>query len=473
MRAAAVFDLDRTLIAGSAVPIALRHLHAAGLPVPTLPAEGALQGVVGLVGDALPGATALQVLAEPTAGWATVDVEEAARHLAEEVATRLHPFVGGVLDEHRRAGRLVVLACALGAPLARAIGERIGADDIVATEWEVADGRTTGRRLGPRIAGRAKRAEVAAWAGRAGVDLTGSWVYASSHRDTGLLGLAGHPVVVNPDPRLAATAVLRRWPMRWLDKPEGVVKVAGREVQDWVRPLSAPALDPFAHVVLEGVERVPPAGGAVLVFNHRSYYDATAVAYLIAASGRRARFLGKKEVFDVPVAGSVGKALGGIRVDRGTGSDEPLDRAVAALVGGDLIAMAPQGTIPRGPAFFEPELQGRWGAARLAIATGVPVVPVGLWGTEQVWPRSARVPRPVRPGGVRPTVRVHVGEPFRVGGDDPDVATKEIMHRITALLPAEAQRRRTPTAEELRATYPPGYRGDPAAERARRPGRDT
>src|SRR5690606_1381234 len=84
---------------------------------------------------------------------------------------------------------------------------------------------------------------------------------------------------------------------------------------------------------------------------------------------------------------------GGIRVDRGTGSDEPLDAAVAALRGGEMVALMPQGTIPRGPAFFDPELKGRWGAARLAQLTRAPVVPIGLWGTERVWPRSARLPK--------------------------------------------------------------------------------
>ena len=52
----------------------------------------------------------------------------------------------------------------------------------------------------------------------------------------------------------------------------------------------------------------------------------------------------------------------------------------------------PQGTIPRGPAFFEPKLKGRWGAARLHQMTGRPVIPIGLWGTEKVWPRSSRLP---------------------------------------------------------------------------------
>ena len=99
--------------------------------------------------------------------------------------------------------------------------------------------------------------------------------------------------------------------------------------------------------------------------------------------------------------------MGGIRVDRGTGSDEPLDKAAEARSrGGDLIAMAPQGTIPRGPAFFDPVLKARWGAARLAKQTGAVVVPVGLWGTEKVWPRSSQIPKITLPGQTKPVVTV-------------------------------------------------------------------
>jgi len=165
--------------------------------------------------------------------------------------------------------------------------------------------------------------------------------------------------------------------------------------------------------------------------------------------------------------------MGGIRVDRGTGSDEPLEQAVQALRGGDVIALAPQGTIPRGPAFFDPELKGRWGAARLAQRTGVPVIPVGLWGTEKVWPRSERIPRLTRPGQNKPVVTVTVGRPFRVTDDDPDAATKSIMKKIVAMLPAEARKKREPTEQELAKTYPPGYKGDPTREVDRRPGTDA
>ena len=87
------------------------------------------------------------------------------------------------------------------------------------------------------------------------------------------------------------------------------------------------------------------------------------------------RFLGKKEVFDAPVVGQLAKAIGGIRVDRGTGSDEPLKAAVAALEAGELVAIMPQGTIPRGQAFFDPVLKGAGARRGSRDMTRVPVDP--------------------------------------------------------------------------------------------------
>jgi putative phosphoserine phosphatase/1-acylglycerol-3-phosphate O-acyltransferase len=161
-------------------------------------------------------------------------------------------------------------------------------------------------------------------------------------------------------------------------------------------------------------------------------------------------------VFDAPVVGQLARALGGIRVERGSGSDRPLIEAERALRAGDLVALMPQGTIPRGRAVFDTALRGRPGAARLADATGAPIVPIGLWGSEQVWPRSARVPNVtnvVHP----PTVRVRVGSPFRVLGTDVAANTARIMSAISELLPPEAHEAREPTAEELARSVPPGH----------------
>jgi putative phosphoserine phosphatase/1-acylglycerol-3-phosphate O-acyltransferase len=208
-----------------------------------------------------------------------------------------------------------------------------------------------------------------------------------------------------------------------------------------------------------------------VVFNHRSYFDGAAVSLAVARSGRSVRFLGKKEVFDAPLLGNFVRLFGGIRVDRGTGSDQPLDEAIHVLQAGEVIIMAPQGTIPRGRAFFEPELQGRWGAARLAHATRAPVIPLGLWGTEVVWPRSSRLP--IFNPAARPLITVRVGPPVELEYMDVDTDTKRIMAAIVDQLPDEARIRREPTEAELARTFPPGYKGDPSQELTRRPGTDT
>jgi putative phosphoserine phosphatase / 1-acylglycerol-3-phosphate O-acyltransferase len=135
------------------------------------------------------------------------------------------------------------------------------------------------------------------------------------------------------------------------------------------------------------------------------------------------------------------------------------------------VAIMPEGTIPRGRAFFEPELKGRWGAARLAAMTKAPVIPIGLWGTEKVWPRSSRLPQ-VWNVTDPPKVRVRVGKPVELKYRSPDADTKRIMKAIAALLPAEARKHHEPTAEELRRTFPPGFKGDPERESGRRPGTD-
>ena len=164
--------------------------------------------------------------------------------------------------------------------------------------------------------------------------------------------------------------------------------------------------------------------------------------------------------------------MGGIRVERGSGSDEPLQAAAEALAAGDLVAIMPQGTIPRGRAFFDPVLKGRWGAARLAKMTKAPVIPIGIWGTEKVWPRSARLPNVLRVVDP-PLITVRVGSagqarpPQRRGRHQADHAGDH------GSAPAgEPRGARADADAELAATLPPGYKGDPDAELTRRPGTD-
>ena len=473
MPSAAIFDLDRTLIKGSSASIVTKHLADAGITTShEIPFADTLAEIYERFGENWLMMQPAKFAGRSADGWSVEAVATACRKAAAEVAENLQPFAQSVIDEHRAAGRTLLLATTSPEPFVRPIMEAIGFDDVVCTKWKSHQGKFTGELDGEFLWARAKADGVIAWAAANKINLADSYAYSDSYFDTPLLDAVGNPVAVNPDLQLAATAVLKGWPIRHLDKSDGVAKIAGRELQDWSRPMMRPEIvAPYARIEIEGVENIPSEGPALLVFNHRSYFDPTVMGLVSAKAGRAIRGLGKKEVFDAPIIGKLARAMGGIRVERASGSDEPLEKAADALRGGEVVMMAPQGTIPRGPAFFDPVLKARWGAARLAAMTGVPVIPIGLWGTENVWPRSARMPNITFTD--RPHVTATIGEPVAIGGDDPDADTVAIMAAISALLPAESQEIRTPSTEELMRTFPPGYKGDPNAEADRRPGTDT
>jgi len=471
-RAAAVFDLDRTLVPTSSARVYQRYMVDAGLA----PSTGGSISEAYLKFFDIAGESGLLMRAARYAprtakGWDVDATAEAAEAAAAELADEVLPYAHQLIAEHRKAGRATIMATTSPDHLVRPLAELLGFDDVVATRWEIEDGKFTGELASRLVWRRGKLASVKEWALLNDVDIKASYAYSDSYFDAPLLATVKHPVAVNPDPRMAALALLKGWPIRYLDKPEGVIKVAGLELQEFMRPFVRPELIPNANVEISGIEHIPADGPALIVGNHRSYFDPLVMATVIARAGRNVRGLGKKEVFDAPVIGPMAKAVGGIRVDRGTGSDEPLEAAAAALSSGEAVMLMPQGTIPRGPAFFDPDLKGRWGAARLAAETGAPVIPVGLWGTEKVWPRNARLPK-LTPD-FQPKVTATVGPPVELGRSDPATDTKAIMAAIVALLPEEARRPHEPTPEELAATYPPGYHGDPEAELDRRPGSDT
>ncbi len=476
---AAIFDLDRTLLRGASGPVISQALREAGvISERSIPGEGLVYRLFDVIGETWPSMMLTRQAARFAKGWARDQVIEAGEKAAEPLADAVQPFAHPIIDEHRAAGRPLVLATTTPVDMITPLAERLEFDAVVATRYGVdAQGRYDGTIDGEFVWGKGKLRAVAAWAGRAGVDLSESWAYSDSYYDNPLLGAVGHPVAVNPDPRLLALATVRRWRVLHLDVPAGVPKVPvlGMEPQRVVQALVRPELLPWVRFDIDGVDKIPADGPAIVIANHRSYFDPLALGTTFARRGRAVRFLGKREVFDAPVVGQIARALGGIKVDRGSGSDDPLLEAATALASGELVAILPEGTIPRGPAFFEPELTGRWGAARLAADTKVPVVPIGLWGTERVWPRSERVPR-VWNITSPPTVRIRVGDPVELKWRSPNADTRRMMAAIVDLLPPEARERRVPTPEELALTYPAGHsRGDRDGERDerdRRPGDD-
>ena len=489
-RGAAFFDLDRTLLVGASGSVFSQAMRDAGLVNRSLPGEALLYKLFNTIGETLPSMVLARQGANLAKGRSRQLVQQAAEKVADVLAAMVQPLAASLFDEHRAAGRPVVLATTTPFDLVKPLADRLGLDDVVATRYGVSDdGTYDGTLDGPFVWSAGKLAAVRAWASRNDVDLAESYAYSDSFYDTPLLSAVGHPFVVNPDPRMVLMAAARRWPTIDLSaafKPStnpttststststttSRVQGSSVDLQRLALNFTHPVFFPYAKFRIEGTERIPASGAAIIVGNHRSYFDAAAIGVAIAQTERTVRFLGKKEVFDAPVLGQIAAAMGGIRVDRGTGSDEPLQAAAEALANGDLVAMMPQGTIPRGKAFYKPVLKGRWGAARLAALSQAPVIPIGLWGTEKVWPRSARIPN-VLNVVTPPTITIVVGHPVALSYNDVEADTEKIMQAIMDLLPEASRTHGKPTKEEIALASPPGYKGDEHKEKARRPGTD-
>jgi len=456
----AVFvDLDRTLLRGASGLVLGAAMRAEGLfdGRPSLPGESLIYRLYDFQGESLAFMAMVRAAPRFTAGWEAEAVRRAGKRGAAELAELVQPYAPAVLAAHRAAGRLLVLATTSPVDLVTPFAELVGFDDVIGTRYATRDGRYTGGIDGDFAWATGKLAAVRRWAAASGVDVARSHAYSDSVFDVPLLRAVGHPHAVNPDRRLRAVATVQRWPIEHWDRPPGVPKMVGLEPYHLLRPFVRPESFPYARFDIAGVDNIPVRGPALLASNHRSYFDVVALAIIAARMGRPVRFLGKRELFDAPVVGQLARALGGISVDRGKGSDQPLRDAQRALEAGELVVILPQGTIPRGPAFFDPVLRAKTGTARLAAMTGAPVVPIGLWGTERVWPRSSRVPT-MTTFTHPPTIRVRVGPPVRLGLEDAGADSVAVMDAIGALLPDEASLMGQPTAEELARTYPPGHR---------------
>jgi putative phosphoserine phosphatase / 1-acylglycerol-3-phosphate O-acyltransferase len=387
-------------------------------------------------------------------GWRQDQVQAAGRRAVAALSELVAPFAPQRLAVFRAEGHRLVLTTTTPVDMIAPFAEAFGFDDLIATAYETRDGRYTGRLYEGFVWGTGKLRAVRQWSDDQAIDLSDCHACSDSIFDVPLLSSVGSPHAVNPDPSLTVVASARRWPVEHWDRPPGVPSVIGLEPYHLLRPFVRKLSFPYARFDIAGVENVPTRGPVLLASNHRSYFDVAALALVAREIGRPVRFLGKREIFDAPVVGMIARAIGGIAVDRGSGSNRSMRDAEAALKAGEVVIVLPQGTIPRGYDFFDPVLKGKTGTARLAASTGATVVPVGLWGTERVWPRSARLPdfSLVRHP---PTVTVRIGKPVALSLTDAKADTTTIMEAITALLPAEARVRHEPTPSELARTKPP------------------
>jgi NTE family protein len=217
-----------------------------------------------------------------------------------------------------------------------------------------------------------------------------------------------------------------------------------------VEPLSAAVETLLRHPLrrafdwrITGLEHSPEQGAVLLASNHLSLLDPPVIASVADRAHRRVRFLAMAELFRSPVSRALLHGLGHIPVARKTGSARSsLTAALTRLGWGECVGIFPEGGLSRD---LEPRA-GQTGAARLAAWSGVPVVPIGLWGTQRVMApghkRNLRVSLPLA---------VSIGPPLFVGADD-DVS--EATDRIMTAICAEVARART--------GYPPPDPGEDA-----------
>lgn len=190
------------------------------------------------------------------------------------------------------------------------------------------------------------------------------------------------------------------------------------------------------RLVYQGLARIPRTGPAIVVCNHISYLDPLANASAICRAGRRPRFLAKDDLFRIPVVGAAFRGARQIPVARGSGeAASSLAAAERALDDGEVVVIYPEGTVTDRPDHLP--MQGKTGAVRLSLATGVPLTPLASWGSQAVWQKtgkgSLRLGRPVW---------MRIGEPVDLSahaaeaGDPAAVRamTDDVMAALTVLV---------------------------------------
>ncbi len=173
--------------------------------------------------------------------------------------------------------------------------------------------------------------------------------------------------------------------------------------------LVGPVMRLLFRLRFRGLEHIPADGPAIVAANHLSVLDGIVLGLASVERGRIVRFLAAAEWFERPSIAWALRLYRQIPVRRGEGDSGALDAAIATLRAGALAGIFPEGRVTRGPGLE----RGRTGVARIALAVGAPVVPVGIWGTQARWPRSGLTFR--RP--LRPRVTLSFGHAIEPRGD--------------------------------------------------------
>jgi len=228
------------------------------------------------------------------------------------------------------------------------------------------------------------------------------------------------------------------------------------EKRGWAFNIAVPILKPTLlattkHTWIDG-EKIPATGGCILVLNHVSHIDPLTAAHIVYDHGRKPRYLAKSGLFKNKALGYFLRGAGQIPVERlSKNAKGAFDAAVAAVESGECVVVYPEGTLTRDPGLWP--MQGKTGAARIALETGCPVVPIGQWGAHDLLYPYAKKPH-LFP---RTQITMKVGDPVPledlraepISNEVINEATRRIMDALTGLV------------AELRHEEPPAERFDP------------
>ena len=218
---AAFFDLDKTIIAKSSTLAFSREFQAGGLISRRAMLRSAYAQFVFFTGGADHDQMdkMREFMSQLCAGWDVATVREIVH---ETLTTIVEPLVYDeavtLMEEHRAAGRDIVIVSASGAEVVEPIGQMLGADRVVATRMEIVDGRYTGEIDYYAYAEEKARA-IERLAETVGYDLDECYAYSDSVTDVHMLQVVGHPFAVNPDRELRRIATANDWPVLLFVRP--------------------------------------------------------------------------------------------------------------------------------------------------------------------------------------------------------------------------------------------------------------
>ena len=229
-----------------------------------------------------------------------------------------------------------------------------------------------------------------------------------------------------------------------------------QQPRGWAFSLAVPILKPVLLATTkrtwEGGENIPATGGCIVVFNHISHADPLTAAHFVYDHGRIPRYLAKSGLFKNKALGFFLRGAGQIPVERlSRNAKGAYDAAVAAVREGECVVVYPEGTLSRDPDLWP--MTGKSGAARIALETGAPVIPVGQWGAHKLLAPYTKTPKPFP----RKPIRMLAGPPVPLDDLIALPRTQQVINSATERIMAAV----TALVEELRGEHAPALRFDP------------